>query len=90
MGWKMDICVPEVVSVGHHCTYKGCYPEDRKVQKIIDWPDCNTLLNAGLGGLEALGLDALGVWTVASACALHLPTKSVQTFRIEPNFGLQG
>jgi len=42
-GWKMDICVPEVVAVGHHCTYEGHYPEDRKVQKILDWPDCNTL-----------------------------------------------
>src|SRR5882724_8242511 len=42
-GCKMDICVPEVVAVGHCCTYEGRYPEDRKVQKIIDWPDCNTL-----------------------------------------------
>ena len=39
----MDICVPEVMAVGHHCTYKGYYPEDHKVQKIIVWPDCNTL-----------------------------------------------
>jgi len=44
LGWKMDICVLEVVAVGHRCTYKGCYPEDCKVQKIIDWPDCNTLM----------------------------------------------
>src|SRR5882724_2096701 len=43
LGWKMDICVPEVVAVGHCCTYEGRYPEDRKVQKIIDLPDCNTL-----------------------------------------------
>jgi len=43
-GWKMDICVPEVVAVGHHCTYEGCYPEGCKVQKIIDLPDCNTLM----------------------------------------------
>src|SRR5882724_3405541 len=42
-GWKMDICVPEVVAVGHRCTYEGRYPKDHKVQKIIDWPDCNTL-----------------------------------------------
>jgi len=43
LGWKMDICVPEVVAVGHRCTYEGRYPKDRNVQKIIDWPDCNTL-----------------------------------------------
>src|SRR5882724_1991577 len=42
-GWKMDVCVPEVVAVGHHCTYERCYPEDQKVQKILDWPHCNTL-----------------------------------------------
>ena len=41
--WKMDVCIPEVVAVGHCCTYEGHYPEDRKVQKILDWPDCNTL-----------------------------------------------
>src|SRR5882724_8359432 len=44
LGWKMDICVPEVVAVGHCCTYEGHYPEDCKVQKIIDCPDCNTLM----------------------------------------------
>ena len=40
----MDVCgFPEVVAVGHHCTYEGHYLEDQKVQKILDWPDCNTL-----------------------------------------------
>src|SRR5882724_370010 len=42
-GWKMDVCVPEVVAVDHCCTYEGHYPEDQKVQKILDWPDCNAL-----------------------------------------------
>jgi len=36
------ICVPEVVAVGHRCTYEGHY-RGSQVQKIIDWPDCNTL-----------------------------------------------
>src|SRR5882724_10128720 len=39
-GWKMDVCVPEVVAVGHCCTYEGHYPADQKVQRILDWPDC--------------------------------------------------
>src|SRR5882724_5659759 len=30
LGWKMDICVPEVVAVGYRCMYKGCYPKDRE------------------------------------------------------------
>ena len=29
--------------MGHHCTYKRYYPEDWKVEKILDWPDCTTL-----------------------------------------------
>ena len=39
----MEICIPEVVAVGHKCTYEGHYPEDSKVQKIQDWPDCTSL-----------------------------------------------
>jgi len=42
-GWKMDICILEVVAVGHCCTYERCYPKDHKVHKIMDWLDCNTL-----------------------------------------------
>src|SRR5882724_5881151 len=42
-GWKMDLCVPEVVTVGHKCTYEGRYPEDQQVQKILDWPACTSL-----------------------------------------------
>jgi len=34
-GLKMDVFIPEVVAVGHRCTYEGHYPEDRKVQKIL-------------------------------------------------------
>ena len=40
----MDICLPEVVAIGHHCTYERHYPKDHKVQKIMDWPDYNTLI----------------------------------------------
>ena len=42
-GWKMDLCIPEVVAIGHKCTYEGCYPEDQKVQNILDWPACTSL-----------------------------------------------
>src|SRR5882724_308736 len=40
--WKMDLCIPEVVAIGHKCTYEGHYPEDQKVQKILDWPACTS------------------------------------------------
>jgi len=39
----MDLCIPEVVTVSHKCTYGGCYPEDQKVQKILDWLHCTSL-----------------------------------------------
>jgi hypothetical protein len=42
-GWKMDICVPSIVVVGHRCTYEGRVPEDRKIKKILDWLACNSL-----------------------------------------------
>src|SRR5882724_7837735 len=32
-GWKMDICVPEVMAIGHNCTYEKFYPEDCKVSE---------------------------------------------------------
>src|SRR6266481_4179227 len=43
-GWKMDICMPEVITIGHKCTYNSRYPEDQKVQKILDWPNCTSLM----------------------------------------------
>src|SRR5882672_7427252 len=47
-GWKMDICVPEVVAVGHCCTYEGHYPEDQKVQKIWIGPTALPLPRSGV------------------------------------------
>jgi len=32
-GWKMNVCIPEVVAVGHHCTYEGHYLEDQKSRR---------------------------------------------------------
>jgi len=69
-GWKMDVCVPEVVAVGHHCTYEGCYPEDWKVQKILDWPDCNTLMEVH-GFLGVCGIIQIWVKDFAK-CARPL------------------
>ena len=36
----MDLWVPEVVIIGHKCTYGGCYPE---YQNVLDWPNCTSL-----------------------------------------------
>jgi len=43
LGWKMDICVPEVVAVVIAALMRDI-THGSKGQKIIDWPDCNTLM----------------------------------------------
>jgi hypothetical protein len=42
-GKKTDLCLPEVVIVGHKCTYEGWLPDETCVQKIKDWPLCRDL-----------------------------------------------
>lgn len=37
-GPKAHIAVPDVVIVGHKCTFEGRVPDESKVQKIRDWP----------------------------------------------------
>lgn len=39
-GKKSFLCVPEITVVGHKCTYEGRVPDESKVQKIRDWPNC--------------------------------------------------
>lgn len=54
-GKKAYLCVPEVVVVGHRCTYEGRVPEESRVQKIKDWPRCETVTNVR-GFLGTCGL----------------------------------
>ena len=35
---KLYLGSPEVIIVGHKCTYKGRVPEDSQVEKISNWP----------------------------------------------------
>jgi len=39
---KLFLCVPEVLVVGHLCTYEGRIPDSSKVSKISNWPPCST------------------------------------------------
>jgi hypothetical protein len=39
---KLFLCVPEVLVVGHLCTYEGHIPDSSKVSKISNWPPCST------------------------------------------------
>jgi hypothetical protein len=42
---KLFVAVPEVVILGHKCTYEGRMPDDSKTAKIHDWPPCKTITN---------------------------------------------
>ena len=39
----MFIAVPEVIVLGHKCTYEGRIPDNSKVAKIRTWPPCKTI-----------------------------------------------
>jgi hypothetical protein len=40
---KLFIAVPEVIILGHKCTYEGRVPDESKIAKIRDWPPCKSL-----------------------------------------------
>ena len=40
---KIFIAAPEVIILGHKCTYEGRVPEDSKTAKIRSWPACKTV-----------------------------------------------
>jgi hypothetical protein len=41
---KFVLAAPTTIIVGHKCTFEGRVPEDSKVQKIRDWPECRTIM----------------------------------------------
>ena len=42
---KLVIAIPEVTILGHKCNYDGHVPDDSKVARIRDWPDCKHITN---------------------------------------------
>ena len=42
-GKKSDLFLPEVIVVGHKCTYISWLSDENHVQKIKDWPVCENL-----------------------------------------------
>ena len=40
---KIFVAVPEVIILGHKCTYAGRVPDDSKISRIRDWPTCKSL-----------------------------------------------
>jgi hypothetical protein len=41
--FKSLICAPEIIVVGHRCTYEGRLPDEAKVAVIKNWGACNNL-----------------------------------------------
>ena len=42
-GKKTTICTPKTIVTGHTCTYQGQVLDASNVQRIRDWPPCETL-----------------------------------------------
>ena len=42
-GHKATLCAPEIIVVGHRCTYEGRLPEESRVDKIVNWGPCRDL-----------------------------------------------
>jgi hypothetical protein len=40
---KLFLAAPEVVILGHKCTYEGRIPEDSKTAKVQSWPSCKNV-----------------------------------------------
>jgi hypothetical protein len=51
---KIFLATPEVIILGHKCTYEGRIPDDSKVARIKTWPPCSTVTDVraflGLSG----------------------------------------
>jgi hypothetical protein len=41
---KFVLAAPTAIIIRHKCTFEGRIPEDSKVQKIHDWPECCTVV----------------------------------------------
>jgi hypothetical protein len=40
---KIVVASPEIIILGHKCTYEGRIPDDSKIARVRDWPSCKTL-----------------------------------------------
>src|SRR5271154_2423497 len=43
-GPKLFLCVPEIIVLGHRCTYEGRLPDESRVVAIRKWGPCGNLL----------------------------------------------
>src|SRR5438552_8929620 len=62
-GRKTAIVMPGITIVGMVCDFDGRHPENKKVQKIVDWPAPRTVK-------EARGLIGLVVYRLGNELSL--------------------
>lgn len=55
-GHKLTVCAPEIIVLGHRCTYEGRLPDESRVATIRNWGPCKTLsdVRAFLGTVGVL------------------------------------
>ena len=41
--YKSTLCTPEIMVLGHHCTFNGRLPDQTQLSKIINWGPCKDL-----------------------------------------------
>jgi hypothetical protein len=74
------VAVPEVVILGHKCTYEGRVPDDSKAAKIRDWPPCKNVTDVR-AFLGVTGYMRVWIKNYSSiTCPLHDLTRKNQPF----------
>src|SRR5271154_4259820 len=55
-GPKLFLCVPEIIVLGHRCTYEGRLPDESHVVAIRKWGSCGNLseVRAFLGTISVI------------------------------------
>jgi hypothetical protein len=43
--YKMILCTPEIIILGHRCTREGRLPDQSQVSKIVNWGPCKDLMD---------------------------------------------
>ena len=77
---KLFVAVPEVVILGHKCTYEGRVPNKSKAAKIRDWPPCKNVTDVR-AFLGVTGYMRVWIKNYSSiARPLHDLTHKNQTF----------
>ena len=75
---KFILAAPDATIVGHKCTFEGHIPHEAKVQKIRDWPECQSLTQVhGFLGVCSVLHIFIHDFTSLARPLVHLTKKGV-------------